>query len=230
VLELKDTRNVSAQTPRTLEALVPASERTDVLAVLPVEGVGEIDFRVAYSYMPGDPTAVHRADEPYRVPFAIGKRYRVTQAYPSQVTHVTPASQYAVDMALPVGTAIYAARAGTNTRYWWGDEVGEAQACCDGCGSPWDGQQSSPVGSFPANAFGLVDALGNVWEWVEDAWHQDYLGAPADGSAWAGNGSLRVARGGAWNYVPRHTSCASRVSYTVDHRSSNLGFRVALTL
>ncbi len=125
----------------------------------------------------------------------------------------------------------YAARAGTRTRYWWGDEVGEAQACCDGCGSPWDGQQSSPIGSFPANAFGLVDTLGNVWEWVEDAWHQDYVGAPADGSAWAGgNGSLRVARGGAWNYVPRHTSCASRVSYTVDHRSSNLGFRVALTL
>jgi formylglycine-generating enzyme required for sulfatase activity len=125
----------------------------------------------------------------------------------------------------------YAARAGADTLYWWGDAIGVARANCDGCGSEWDNVQTSPVGSFAANDFGLVDMLGNVWEWVQDAWHQDYAGAPVDGSAWqGGNEHLRVARGGAWNYEPRHMRCASRVGYTLAHRSSNLGFRIALGL
>ncbi len=125
----------------------------------------------------------------------------------------------------------YAARAGTETSYWWGDEVGVGRANCDGCGSDWDNLQTSPVGSFAANAFGVADMLGNVWEWVEDTWHPRYAGAPSSGEPWLdGNQSLRVARGGAWNYEPRHVRCASRVGYTLDHRSSSLGFRVALRL
>jgi formylglycine-generating enzyme required for sulfatase activity len=78
----------------------------------------------------------------------------------------------------------YAARAGTTTAYYWGDEIGKANANCNGCGSQWDSRETSPVGSFKPNAFGLYDMAGNVWQWVEDPWHDNYEGAPMDGTAW----------------------------------------------
>jgi formylglycine-generating enzyme required for sulfatase activity len=71
----------------------------------------------------------------------------------------------------------YALRAGSVTRYPWGDSPGEGEANCDGCGSREDLGQTAPVGSFQPNAFGLYDMQGNVWEWVEDAWHGNYDGA-----------------------------------------------------
>ena len=74
----------------------------------------------------------------------------------------------------------YAARAGTETEYPWGDEIkldGKAMANCNGCGSQWDGKQTAPVGSFAANAFGLYDMVGNVWEWTEDCWNPNYAGS-----------------------------------------------------
>ena len=96
----------------------------------------------------------------------------------------------------------YAARAGTTTRYHWGDGVGRNRANCDTCGDSWG--VTAPVGSFAANGWGLHDVHGNVWEWVEDCWNGDYTGAPSDGSAWeSGNCDARVLRGGSWSSGPR---------------------------
>ena len=98
----------------------------------------------------------------------------------------------------------YAARAGTVTRYSWGNAIGRNRANCEDCGSQWDNKRPAPVGSFAANAFGLYDMHGNVWEWVEDCWHDNYKGAPTDGRAWK-TGCYRkyaVLRGGSWNDNP----------------------------
>jgi formylglycine-generating enzyme required for sulfatase activity len=125
----------------------------------------------------------------------------------------------------------YAARAGTTTAYSWGDEIGEGNANCYGCGSEWDAKQPVPVGSFKSNAFGLYDMHGNVLEWVEDTWHKSYEGAPVDGSAWLeGGDALRVVRGGSWDDDPRSLRAASRGRYSADLRSSRIGFRLARTL
>jgi formylglycine-generating enzyme required for sulfatase activity len=88
------------------------------------------------------------------------------------------------------------------------------------------------VGSFPANRFGLHDMHGNVWEWVEDAWHQNYQGAPEDGSVWRGGDvSQRVVRGGSWIYDdPDNLRSAIRGWFPPDIRSRDVGFRVARTL
>ena len=124
----------------------------------------------------------------------------------------------------------YVARAGTRTRYWWGDGIGRNRASCNICGSRY-GRRTAPVGSFPANAFGLHDVHGNVWEWVEDCWNHDYHGAPADGSAWeSGNCSWGVLRGGSWNSIlPGYLRSASR-GWGISGRRPYNGFRVARTL
>ena len=123
----------------------------------------------------------------------------------------------------------YAARAGTVTRYSWGDDVGWNQANCHSCNSREPGPL--PVGSFPANAFGLHDMHGNVFEWVEDCWNSSYDGAPSDGSAWlAGDCSVRVVRGGAWRTPPYSLRSAFRDSYRRPYPDPDIGFRVALTL
>ena len=101
----------------------------------------------------------------------------------------------------------YAARAGTTTRYSWGDDIGRNRANCANCGSRWDNEQTAPTGSFRANVFGLHDVHGNVWEWVEDCWSGDYPGAPSDGRAWTGGDcGNRVLRGGSWDFNDRGSS------------------------
>ncbi len=125
----------------------------------------------------------------------------------------------------------YAARAGTATAYSWGNAIGNNRANCSSCGSQWDGSQTAPVGSFSANAFGLHDMHGNVWEWVEDCWNGSYAGAPSDGSAWqSGDCSARVLRGGSWLNLPRDLRSALRLRLTSGYRFNYNGFRVARTL
>src|SRR5262249_15578848 len=106
----------------------------------------------------------------------------------------------------------YAARAGAATPYSWGDDPATGLANCNGCGRQWDGRQPAPVGSLKPNAFGLHDIHGNVWEWVEDSWHENYGGAPTDGSAWLGDGdpNYRVIRGGSWRNETEHVRAAAR--------------------
>jgi formylglycine-generating enzyme required for sulfatase activity len=125
----------------------------------------------------------------------------------------------------------YAARAGTMTVYPWGDEIGKGNANCNGCGSEWDGRQTSPVGSFKPNAFGLYDVAGNAWQWVQDCYHDGYDGAPGDGSAWTeGDCGNRILRGGSWINSPEDLRSARRVGLTTDYRFYFLGFRVGRTL
>jgi formylglycine-generating enzyme required for sulfatase activity len=126
----------------------------------------------------------------------------------------------------------YAARAGTQTTYPWGNDIGKNNANCDGCGSRWGGGQTAPVGSFKPNAFGLSDMVGNVWEWVEDCYHDNYDGAPTDGSAWIKDGDCknRVLRGGSWNDLPEVLRSAYRGRSPTGGQGNFLGFRVARTL
>ncbi len=125
----------------------------------------------------------------------------------------------------------YATRAGSDTAYAWGDDIGKGNANCNGCGSQWDGKQTAPVGSFAANAFGLYDMHGNVWEWVQDCYQDNYNGAPTDGSAWiSDNCANRVVRGGSWSNDPRNLRSAIRYGDATDRRNYSLGIRVGRTL
>ena len=125
----------------------------------------------------------------------------------------------------------YMARAGTTSRYSWGDDIGKTHANCAGCGSQWDSRQTAPVGSFKANPFGLHDLHGNVSEWVEDTYRPNYQGAPTDGSVWqGGDTSFRVLRGGSWFSYPQFLRSADRDRDRPDGRNGNVGFRISRTL
>ncbi len=120
----------------------------------------------------------------------------------------------------------YAARAGTRTRFSFGDDISEKDAnFLGGLGKTWQ------VGAYPANPWKLHDMHGNVWEWVEDCWNESYDGAPSDGSAWtSGDCSTRVLRGGSWSNYPRLLRSAYRNWNSADNRDYDYGFRVARTL
>jgi formylglycine-generating enzyme required for sulfatase activity len=131
----------------------------------------------------------------------------------------------------------YACRAGTNTTFHFGDTITPDLANYNG-DYPYGGAakgenraQATPVGSFPANAFGLYDMHGNVWEWCLDEYQPSYQGAPIDGSAVATgvtDGGKRVMRGGAWDYVARGCRSAVRCSLDAGIRVGGCGLRVVV--
>jgi formylglycine-generating enzyme required for sulfatase activity len=126
----------------------------------------------------------------------------------------------------------YATRAGTQTAYPWGNDIGTNNANCHACGSQWDARQTAPVGSFAPNGFGLYDMVGNIEQWMEDCYHESYSGAPTDGSAWieGADCSNRIVRAGSWFFAPAFLRSAKRYWFTTDYRLNYLGFRVARTL
>jgi len=122
----------------------------------------------------------------------------------------------------------YAARAGTETKYWWGNKIGHNRANCfeNQCGDNF--KYTAPVGSFDPNSFGLYDTVGNVWEWIADSWSEDYTNAPNDGKirTVGVNESYRVLRGGSWDSNSDLTRAALRNRDYPDSRNSDVGFRV----
>jgi formylglycine-generating enzyme required for sulfatase activity len=126
----------------------------------------------------------------------------------------------------------YAARAGTTTAYFWGEEVGSGNANCIGCGSQWDNKQPSPVGSFKPNAFGLYDMQGNVWTWLEDCYHDSYEGSPTDAAARTGGceQGRRAVRGGGWDSIAINIRIANRDRISIGNRINDFGLRIARTL
>ena len=124
----------------------------------------------------------------------------------------------------------YAARGGTQTRYWWGDQFQPGMVNCKNCSDIPAIDQPVKVGSLKPNPFGLFDMGGGVDQWVEDCWHRNYQGAPADGSAWVENGcSSHVIRSGSWRKDSDYARTASRGSYDTNVRYPTHGFRVALS-
>jgi formylglycine-generating enzyme required for sulfatase activity len=125
----------------------------------------------------------------------------------------------------------YVARAGSTSAYSWGDDIGVGRANCIGCGSKWDKVETSPVGSFPPNAFGLYDMAGNVWQWVQECNRRNYNHALADASEWTGGDcSEHIVRGGSWLAKPQFLRSAFRGEYPTYEHNSDLGFRVARSL
>ncbi len=141
----------------------------------------------------------------------------------------------------------YALRAGTQTRYWWGDgspDHAVENLTGDGDISPSNTRWSiafsrysdgfwgpAPVGSFKPNPFGLYDMGGNVMHWTQDCWHDSFVRAPVDGSAWINPGCTeRVIRGGSWSSTPAMSRSAYRIAGAQDSSDMRLGFRVARDL
>jgi formylglycine-generating enzyme required for sulfatase activity len=122
----------------------------------------------------------------------------------------------------------YAARAGSQTNYFFGGD--QTQLGRYAWFTSNSRNSTQPVGEKLPNAFGLYDMLGNVWEWTEDCWNENYNSAPTDGSAWTrGDCSQRVVRGGSWFNNPQVLRAADRTIFTTTFRMDHIGFRVART-
>jgi formylglycine-generating enzyme required for sulfatase activity len=114
----------------------------------------------------------------------------------------------------------YCCRAGAQTPYAFSGPCTNAEAA-------FAAKRPSPVGSYPANRFGLYDMHGNVREWVADLWHDNYEGAPADAIAWtAGHGAMHVTRGGGWLDAAKFLRCAARGRASASERCNFIGVRL----
>ena len=123
----------------------------------------------------------------------------------------------------------HACRAGTDTAYSFGDDLADKDA------HGWfddntDVRTTHPAGQKKSNPWGLHDLHGNVWEWCQDVWHDDYKGAPKDGSAWmkGGEQSRRVLRGGSWRSYASFARSACRGGFGTGDQNNNIGFRLVL--
>jgi formylglycine-generating enzyme required for sulfatase activity len=137
----------------------------------------------------------------------------------------------------------YACRAGTYTAFSFGDQIGNHLANYRLRSSRIDpfqvrverqktltenlSEKTTVVGKFPPNDFGLYDMHGNVWEWCEDTWHENYVDAPSDGSAWVGESDKRILRGGSWDNYARSCRSALRFKWAAENSNYYIGFRIA---
>jgi formylglycine-generating enzyme required for sulfatase activity len=117
----------------------------------------------------------------------------------------------------------YAARAGTETKYWWGNDIGSNRANCYNCGSRWDDKSTAPVGSFAANQFGLYDTVGNVREWTCSEYESNYTGKEQR----CAKSGVRALRGGAWNFNSLFVRAAVRNRVLHFNRGDHVGLRLA---
>jgi formylglycine-generating enzyme required for sulfatase activity len=123
----------------------------------------------------------------------------------------------------------YAARGGTRTKYWWGDDIEPGMINCKGCNGDQNVRQTAKAEDIKPNPFGLYDMGGNVAQWVSDCWHKNYQGAVADGSAWVEPDYciFHVIRSGSWRNAPSYVRPASRDYYDGRIRYPTHGFRIA---
>ena len=125
----------------------------------------------------------------------------------------------------------YAARAGGTGQFWWGDDRRMAPAYADFDGVSDGFAETAPVGTYPANRFGLFDMAGNAWQWTADCDNRDYRDAPTDGAPWlVGDCGSRMVRGGSWYDPDTALRVANRTANLVGDHDANVGFRVARTL
>ncbi len=190
--------------------------------------------------MGGAPTTLNPDERPRRlvtVPALAVSRYEVTFAeYDRFARAWDDAHAYAQWLSRETGKRYrlpseaeweYAARAGTTTLYWWGNDVGKGNAHCFDCKSGLHPRQTARVGYFAPNPFGLHDTSGNVAEWVHDCYHPDYNGAPDDGSVWdGGDCTRRVIRGGSFSSASSALRNAKREKLSPTQGYDNVGIRL----
>ncbi len=204
------------------------------------------------TFMMGSPEGEGRSDEKPQhevtvSSFLMGK-YPITQAQYQQVMSKNPsyfkgddrpvervswndAVEFCQRLSKQTGTEYrlpteaeweYACRAGTTTPYHFGETITDKLV-----NYGRNVGETTSVGKFSPNAFGLYDMHGNVWEWCQDDWHENYQDAPNDGTVWvSGKSSTKVICGGSWIYIPNYCRSATRNTNTRDDRYDNIGFRV----
>lgn len=125
----------------------------------------------------------------------------------------------------------YAAGGGSTAAFWWGFDEQPNMAHCFGCGTGLDPRKPTKIGSFKANPFNIYDTAGNVAEWVQDCWHDNYEGAPSDGSVWEGGDcAYRVVRGGSYSSPPQSLRTAHRDKFKSDQPYDQIGIRLVREL
>ena len=200
-----------------------------------------------------DSRDIERPQHRVELPKFLMGRYPITQVQYREVMGTYPAAQYGAEFVASAKPVIgmswqdaidfcdrlsertcknyrlpseaeweYACRAGTTAAYHFGPQLTP-----DLANFGRQANETTPVGVYPPNGWGLYDMHGNVWEYCQDCWHNNYAGAPNDGSAWIeGTSTDRVARGGSWYFYPKNCRSAFRYSNNPKYRLRTIGFRI----